>query len=251
VSLPRAAYPKAPHASRHPIHQLISVFGPESQETILPASTVHLASSSRKPYGPRPPQAGPHHARDGKAYNGEQEPVLPHPEDGLGILAVPAVPLHDVEEAPAMPFVFIGHQDAHTLQFRSLGTDILLPNHRQEEWAGAVHDRDVRHAPIPVVVLQGVDHSEEEWMLRNRAHGIVADARGDGEADPGWVAEEGIKAAVAAVVQIHVGPSKVREDKVAYGISALNWEWVAVEGVEEPGVFGGDELAGFHVGPEL
>lgn len=43
----------------------------------------------------------------------------------------------------------------------------------------------------------------------------------------------------------------MREDEVADSISALDWEVVFVEGLDEPRVFGGDELARCRVGPEL
>lgn len=88
-------------------------------------------------------------------------------------------------------------------------------------------------------------------MLWNRSHGVVADTCGDGEAEPGWVAEERIEAAVAAIVQIHVCAAKVGEDEVADGICALDGERVAVEGLDEPRVFCSNEFSGFDIGPEL
>lgn len=203
------------------------------------------------PDGPRPPQAGPHDARNCKARGGEQHPVLPHPEDGLGIFPVPAVSLDDVEEAPAVPLVLVRHQDPNALRGRPRRADVLLPDHGEKERTRAVHDRDVRHPPVAVVGLQRLDHAEEERVLRDGAHGIVADASGDREPDPRRVAEEGVESTVAAVVQVHVGAAVVGKDEVADGIGALDREGVVVEGLEEPWILRGDELARLGISPEL
>lgn len=43
----------------------------------------------------------------------------------------------------------------------------------------------------------------------------------------------------------------MRQHEVANGIRALDGVVVAIEGVEEPGIFGGDKVPRFLVGPEL
>ena len=52
-------------------------------------------------------------------------------------------------------------------------------------------------------------------MVRHSAHGIVADSCGDGTAHPGWVGEEGVQAAVAAIIEINVDSAVEREYEVA------------------------------------
>ena len=88
-------------------------------------------------------------------------------------------------------------------------------------------------------------------MLGDRAHGIIADASGDREADPGGVTEERIKSTVAAIIQVHIGTAVVGEDEVADGVGALDREGVIVKGLDEPWVFCGNEFARFRVCPEL
>lgn len=64
---------------------------------------------------------------------------------------------------------------------------VFFPDNAQEERTRAVHYGDVWHEPIPVVASKGVDYRVEEGVSGDRAHGIVADSRGNGTADPGWV----------------------------------------------------------------
>lgn len=70
-----------------------------------------------------------------------------------------------------------------------LNSQILFPDHAQEERAGAVHHGDVWHEPIPVVASEGIDHGVEEWVLGDRTHCVVGDACGNGASHPGWVGE--------------------------------------------------------------
>ena len=126
----------------------------------------------------------------------------------------------------------------------------LLPDHGQEEWAGGGHDRDVGKDPFPICGGEGLDDPEEERMLGGGAHDVVADAGGDGTAEPGRVGEQGVEAALAAVVEVDVDAAVEVQDEVADGVGALDVVRVAVERREEPGVFLGDEGAGLDVGPE-
>jgi hypothetical protein len=68
--------------------------------------------------------------------------------------------------------------------------------------------------------------------------------RGYCAADPGWVGEQRVETAVAAVIKIDVDPAIEGEHEVSDGVGALDGEAVAVEGREEPGVFCADEFAG-------
>lgn len=235
--------------SRHPIHEFVPLLARRpSPQRATPGGRV---TAPHDPDGPRPPEAAADDGGDGEASHGQQHPVAAHPEDGLGVLPVPAVPLDDVEEAPAVALVVAGHQDADALRGLAGDADVLLPDDGQEEGAGAVHDGDVGHAPVAAVGLEGLDDAQEEGVLGDGAHGVVADARGDGEAQPGGVAQERVKTAVAAIVKVNVDAAVVGEHEVADGIGALDGERVVVEGLEEPGVLGGDEGAGLFIGPEL
>ena len=105
--------------------------------------------------------------------------------------------------------------------------------------------------------------------MGNGAHGVVGDAGGVGAADPGGVREEGIEAAVAAlgirvslrfqgievgkerarqaggtyIVEVYVYTTKVVENEVSDCVCALDRLRVVVESSQEPGIFGGYELA--------
>lgn len=128
---------------------------------------------------------------------------------------------------------------------------VFLPDDAEEERACGAHDCDVRERPVAVVAPEAFDDEEEERVSRDRAHGVVGNARRFGAAHPGWVGEEGVEAAVAAVVEVDVGAAVVGEDEVADRVGALDRVLVGFEGGEEPGVFGGYQSAGFVVGPEL
>ena len=75
---------------------------------MLPGPNMRLAYFHH-PDGPRPPEASPDDAREQETRDREEHPVLPHPEDRLGILPMPAVALDNVKEAPAMPLVLVRH----------------------------------------------------------------------------------------------------------------------------------------------
>lgn len=77
------------------------------------------------------------------------------------------------EETPGVPIVGILHQDANTAQSKRLFIHVFLPNHREEQRSGRVHDGDVREKPIAIIRVEGVDDAKEERVLRHRAHGIV------------------------------------------------------------------------------
>jgi hypothetical protein len=127
--------------------------------------------------------------------------------------------------------------------FRSSSTEVLFPDDREEEWASAVHNSDVRHSPIAVIGLEDVDRAEEERMLGDGTHCIVTYSCRDGTSYPGWVGEKRIETAVTAVVEIDVDSAIESEDEVADGVCALDGEGVVIEGVDEPGVFFLDEFS--------
>ena len=79
--------------------------------------------------------------------------MLAHPEDSLRVLAVPAVPLGDVEDAPRVVAVLGRHQHAHLVLVRALLRHVLLPDDGEEERARRRHHRDVRHAVVVCVPL--------------------------------------------------------------------------------------------------
>lgn len=77
----------------------------------------------------------------------------------------------------------------------------MAPDDGEEEGAGAAHDGDVGEEPGAVVAGEGVDDFEEEGMVWDGAHYVVGDAGGEGAADPGAVGEEGVEAALAALLE--------------------------------------------------
>jgi hypothetical protein len=234
---------------RHPIDKLIAILptNPPPQ----PPLPLNPKTPPHNPHAPQTPETHADDAGDGEPGDCDQHPVLAHPEDGLGVLAVPAAALGDVEEAPLEPLVLVRHEDAHVLLARPLNIHVLLPDHREEERPRRVHDRDVRHRPVAVVARQALDHAQEERVLGHGAHRVVADAGGHGAAHPGWVREQRVQTSIAAVVEVDVDPAVEGEHEVPDCIGALDGEAVAVEGGEEPGVFCTDEFAGEVVGPEL
>ena len=74
-----------------------------------------------------------------------------------------------------------------------------MPDDTEEERAGAVHDCYVRKFPVPVVWYKRFDDESEEGVVGHGAHGIVGDAGRIGAADPGWVGEKRVEAAIAAL----------------------------------------------------
>lgn len=91
------------------------------------------------------------------------------------------------EEAPGMVVVLVAEQNAHPgLVRRALGR-VVPPDDAQEERPGGAHDGNVRQQPIPIVLGQHVNYAQEERMTRDRAHGVVGDARRHRAADPGRV----------------------------------------------------------------
>lgn len=62
------------------------------------------------------------------------------------------------------------------------------------------------------------------------AHGIVGDAGGVGAADPGWVGEKGVEAAVTTIVEVNVYAAVMREYKVSDSVCPLYRLGVIVEG---------------------
>ena len=63
-------------------------------------------------------------------------------------------------------------------------------------------------------------------MLRNGAHGVVADSCGYCTAHPGWIAEERIETTIAAIVEVNVDAAIKNEDEVSDRIGTLDIEGV-------------------------
>lgn len=177
--------------------------------------------------------------------------MLSHPENGLRIAAVPATALDDVEERPGVLAVLIRHKNSDSCIANWVAANPLLPHDTEKERAGGVHDSDVRNSPVVVVGRKGFDYSEEKRMLGNGSHSIVRDTGGDSATKPGWVSQKRIESAIAAIVEIDVDSTIVSENEVANRVGTLNWEWVRVEGVKEPWVFGSNECSREIIRPEL
>lgn len=124
------------------------------------------------------------------------------PEDDLDVGVVPAVSKVMCEEAPWVVIVLVWEQNADALLILWACVVVVAPDYTQVQWAGRCHNSDVRQGPSAVVVGERVNGLEEEWVTRNRAHGIVGDTSGECAANPGWVCEKRIEAAVASLTKI-------------------------------------------------
>jgi len=129
--------------------------------------------------------------------------------------------------------------------------DPVPPHHAEEERTRAAHDGDVGQDPVAVVVLELLNNTHEERVVRHGAHCVVGDTGRHCLAHPGRVREQRFKFAVAAIVQIDVYAAIVVEDEVADGVGALDGVRVVFEGLVEPLVFVLDELQAGLVGPQL
>jgi hypothetical protein len=105
----------------------------------------------------------------------------------MRVLAVPAVTPMMGEEAPRELVVLILHKNTHAPSFARLILHVLLPDHRQEQWTCRIHDGDIGEEPVTIVLLQQLDHTEEEGVLWHRAHGVVGDTGWHGAANPSGV----------------------------------------------------------------
>lgn len=104
-------------------------------------------------------------------------------------------------------------------------------------------------------------------MLGNGAHGVVGNASGNGTTHPRRVSKQRIQTTVAAlrqldmvfnqkhrqtyIIKVNVGSAVVGKYKVTNRVRALNRVLVAIESVEEPGVFFGDKVTRLFICPEL
>jgi hypothetical protein len=177
--------------------------------------------------------------------------VLTHPEDQFHIVAVPAVAKMMGEETPFMVVVLVGEEDADSVVANGVAVIIVSPNYAKEERARGGHDGDVWHDPPTVVIWKRVDGLEEEWVAGDRAHGVVGNTSGCRTADPCWVGEERVEAAIASlramlaivrasqvggtyIVQVYVDSAKVVQHKVSYRVGALDRVHIAIKGLEKP-----------------
>lgn len=128
---------------------------------------------------------------------------------------------------------------------------ILFPNHTQEQRTSRRHHSDVRHSISLRVPGQRLDCLLEEWVAWDGPHSVVADTCWDCAAQPGGELEHDVEAAGASIIEIEVDAAVVVEDEVADRIGALDVVGVVIEGLEELGVFVGDEGAGEVVRPKL
>lgn len=241
-----------PHPQRHPRRTR----DPVRSDTRTPTGTSSTAVRGRETQQARvkrPDEKNKGQADEG-ADDDEQQPVLAHPEDQLGVLAVPTIALERVEETPWVLGVLVGHENADAarpglLVEVAVLVDPVLPDHGEEQGPRRRHDGDVGQEPGAVGALQGLDDAEEEGVLRDRSHGVVADARGHCAAQPGGVRQQRVQASLAPVVQIDVDAAVVREHEVADCVGALDRVLVPRKRRQEPGVFLLDEGHGLGVRP--
>jgi hypothetical protein len=131
--------------------------------------------------------------------------VVTYPEDQMRVLAVPTVSPVVGEETPRELVIFVLHENPDAASLAGLVAHVLLPDDGQEQRSGRIHDCDVWEEPMAIILLQHLDHAQEEWVLGHGAHGVVGDTGGRCAAHPRGVSEEGIQAAVAALVHVRDG----------------------------------------------
>ena len=193
---------------------------------------------------------------------------------------MPATAHEGVEETPGLLVVVFGFQDPDTAPIFPVSDvlargHVVLPENGEEKRTRGVHDRYVREAPVTIVGCKGLDDIEEKRVLRCGGHCIVRDSCWVGSMQPGGIGVERIETTCAAlpkelelglnsnmcsfgrsrrgtyVVQINVGPTKMRQNKVADCVCPLNRERVLVVRLNEPGVFANYELARGIICPQL
>lgn len=165
--------------------------GPRQERRDLGVPVAVLGSQQHEP-PVHPPHGEPDRGGQDTAEEGEEDPMLAHPEDQPGVGPVPAVADVVGEEAPRVPVVLVLHEDADAPGLGDALMHVLLPDDGEEEGARGIHDGDVGEQPAAVVGLQQLDHAEEERVLGDRAHGVIGYPRGRGAAHPGGVREERI-----------------------------------------------------------
>ena len=142
----------------------------------LPASQVSLLAAVRRHPLDDPPRTRRGRKADREPKQGDGDPVPAHPEDELGIGAMPRAALDVMEEAVTVALDAALRQDADAMHFDGgVGPgpglqrgQVLDPHHGQEQRAGGVHHSDVRQQPVAVVEVQRVDHAGEERVLSGR-----------------------------------------------------------------------------------
>ena len=125
-----------------------------------------------------------------------------YPKNSICIPLVPAIYHMMREEAPRIAHVRIRKEDTHPVASFGLVGIVVPPDETEKERSGRGHDRDVRGQPIAIVLLEGVNDTEEERVARYGSHDVVGDARGFSSAYPGWVGEERIETAFAALKSV-------------------------------------------------
>lgn len=78
--------------------------------------------------------------------------MVPHPEDELDVVVVPAVAQMMREKAPRVVVVLVGKEDANTLHVLRVTAGIVSPDYAEIERTGRRHDGDVWEDPAAVVV---------------------------------------------------------------------------------------------------
>jgi len=133
--------------------------------------------------------------------------------------------------------ILVWEEDSNTVFLCDwAGAVVVTPDNGQEKRTSGTHDSDVGEHPAAVISWKSVHDLEEEGMVGNAAHGIIADTGGHGSADPCGIDKERVERSLTTIVEIDVDAAKVGENKVSNGIGALNREAIAIEGFEKPRV---------------
>lgn len=112
---------------------------------------------------------------------------------------MPAVTPVVGEKAPRELVILVLHEDAHASRLARPVAHILLPDDGQEQRTRGVHDCDIRQQPVAIILLKQLNRSQEEWVLRHGAHGIVRDTGGRRATNPRGIGQKRIQATVATL----------------------------------------------------
>jgi hypothetical protein len=95
-----------------------------------------------------------------------------------------------------------------------------------------------------------VDSLCEEWMALFGKHEVIGHSNGDRLWEDDGVDEQRVERTYAPNIEVEIDATVVVENKVADGVCSLDGVRVVIEGVEEPRIVLGNEVARLFVCPE-
>jgi len=94
---------------------------------------------------------------DEEAHEGEEDPVLCHPENQSHVISVPAAAAVMREEAPWMVVVLVWEEYAYAVFALGASAVVVAPDYTQKQRPGGSHNGDVGEQPVAIIVWKRVD----------------------------------------------------------------------------------------------